>query len=124
MTYSELTTDIPTPTYLVPGNMIDFSWRDELTTDDYDWSGIGMITELHWDQPGLDSDEVDFSNIRWCLTIQCSDGKSRYGSIHYIKVSEQESELAVQFPDGLYEIDYIDEDNLVINSVFSDVLHN
>lgn len=104
MTYSELT-EIPTPTYLIPGNTIQFSIRS-WDGDVEEFDGIGMITDIDFDYPGDDgNDELDWNHIRFCPTIRCGDGQIRYTSLFYTRVDHQTSSLAVLFDNELYEPD-------------------
>lgn len=118
MTYSEMT-HIPTPSYLMPGNMISFSINSPDGWDE-DYDGIGMIISIEHDYCAEECEEIDWSNIRYCTKIQCGDGMVRNASLYYTRVDHQTSPVAVQFEDGLYEPD----DNLdggstlIIHEVF------
>jgi len=115
MTFAEMT-DIPTPTYLIPGNTIQFSIRDDVE----EFDGIGMITEIDFDYPCDDNDELDWNNIRFCPTIKCGDGQIRYTSLFYTRVDHQTSSFAVLFDNELYEPDSVPDGGttLFIHEVF------
>lgn len=118
MTFAEMT-NIPTPSYLMPGNMISFSIITDNGWDD-EYEGIGMITSIDHDYCAEEFLEIEWSNVRYCMKIQCNDGKVRNASLYYTRVDHQSSPAAVQFEDGLYEPD----DNLdggstlIIHEVF------
>ena len=118
MTYSEMK-GIPTPSYLMPGNMIQFSIR-ALDEFDEEFDGIGMITESDHDYYGDENCEFRVEAVRYCLKLQCGDGMVRNTSLYYTRVDNHTSPLAAQFDDGIYEPD---EDlnggpTLIIHEVF------
>lgn len=102
MTYSEMK-GIPTPIYLMAGNLISFSILDPNDNPQFMYDGIGMIVNSDHDYYGNEDEEFRVRAVRYCLDIKCDDGKVRYASLYFDQVDHHVSPLAVQFDDGIYE---------------------
>lgn len=120
MTYSEMN-GIPTPSYLMPGNLIRFSLLDPNDDPQFMYDGIGMIVVSDHDYYGNEDEEFRVSAVRYWFDIKCDDGMVRSGSIYFNPVDHLTSPLTVQFEDGLYEpVEDVHEGggDLIIHEVF------
>lgn len=102
MTYSEMK-GIPTPSYLMAGNLIQFSILDSNDDPQFMYEGIGLIVNSDHDYYGEEDEEFRVRAVRYCLDIKCDDGMVRSASLYYTRVDHHTSPLAAQFDDGIYE---------------------